>query len=67
VSTPTPLRVNNSTGAITAGQITVQSSSGSATFTYNSDGTVTISAGGSSRTYTQQQLADLSSCPAFAS
>lgn len=65
VSTTTPLLTTASTGQTTAGVISIQSSSGNATYTYNSDNTVTIAAGGSSKTFTQAQLQSLSSCTEF--
>lgn len=61
ITTPSPLKIDSTSGEILEGQIMITSGSGSATYTYNGNQTVTINAGGGSNTYTLQELEDL--CP----
>jgi hypothetical protein len=59
VTTPTPVHTN-SAGQTTSGQIMVTNSSGgSATYTYNTDGSVTVAAGSTSHTFTAAELDQL--------
>ena len=63
VSTPTKIQYDTQTERYIAGQMTIQSSGGNATYTFNADNTVTISTAGGSRTFTQAELE--AQCEAF--
>ncbi len=57
VSTPQPLVVNPDTGAYVAGQMMINSGGANATYTYNGDGTITVTTAGGTQTYTESELA----------
>ena len=63
VSTPTKIQYDTQTDKYLAGQMTIQSSSGNATYTFNADDTVTVSTAGGSRTFTRAELD--AQCEAF--
>jgi len=59
IITNTPLVTDGNTGQTKAGELAISSGGATTTYRYNADGTVTITAGGQSQTFTQAELSAL--------
>lgn|GEM_PF-4726955 len=55
ISTPTAIKLNDKS-EFTGGQVSISTSKGNATLTFNSDASVKIDASGGSKTYTKEQI-----------